>query len=321
MSGETFSDAKNGAEPQVSSSTSRGRARSQVGQGAPLSRRAQHPTWRMALARLWAIPAVLGLVAALVVFFSATQTPAGSSSAIVNTRSASPLPNERSDLINDLSAVLKVSPVLEVVADEFDLDTADLRDGLRVTRIDSSTLVGIALTAEGDEELRRAVLARFLEATQDFLDPAGPSAAYDAALAAESKAIDDYYAALEQNGGRTPTGTLNRLRAGLLDAQASGDEVLERRLNARMPKATRDAAAFEKLETARERAISTLSEVAVSELASAGQGAGSLELTYLDGVDDGGSMARIRRAAASGAAVALVAAMTIVVLAGRRRKG
>lgn len=281
--------------------------------------------WPSALRRLWWLPLLVAVISAVVVGFNSPTTTADSTSAVVNTRSASSLPNERLDLINDLSAVLDVTSVINPVAAQSDMSPGELREALVIKRIESSTLARITLTTSaGDDRFRREVIKRFLAETKDYLGPTSPSPALEAAELAESEAIDDYYEAIEANNGQVPTETFTRLLARLVDAQAANDKRLYEQLLSFLPNMSEKAKEFERIDNRRARATANLRIISQLEIQESGSGPAGLQLTFLDTPAQNDSLTSsepLRRGLGAGLAAGLVVAGLIVLLARGGRLG
>ena len=278
--------------------------------------------WLDPVRRLWWLPLVIGVLAGVTVGSFTHATTDETSSAVINTRSGSSLPNERVDLINDLIATSKLSSVTNPVARDNGLTGPELRAGLRVERIEASTLARITLTtSKGDEDFRRDVIRQFLTSVQDYLVPDRPTPAFKAAQQAEGKAIDDYYQAIADNGGMDPSTTFQRLQGNLIDAQRAKDKPLQRTLRSFVPRAAKRAAEFEKIDRRRDRAVATLKSLSTSELTAATSGPAALELSYLASNREAGitDSVPLRRGIAAGLAAALVVAGLLLMLARGRR--
>jgi hypothetical protein len=275
------------------------------------------------LRRLWWIPLVVGIIAGVVVGSLAGSSVGHETRAVVNTRTATPLPNERVDLINDLTTVVKVSSVVSAVAENFDLTADELRDGLTISRLETSTFVDIRLTTDrGDDSFRREVVQAFVDEVVAYLEPSSPSMAFENAEEAESAAIDAYYAAIEDNGGLIPSDTLNRLQARLIEARAERNTKLVSSLEASVPRATRKAAEFEKLRAQMRRAGVQLEAITQSDAESSASGVANLEISFVDSSGAQGvlSSLALRRGVAAGLAAALVTAGIVVLVSGARAR-
>ncbi len=294
-------------------------------QAAPVPEPAA-PAGRSRLAsalRLAWLPILVGLVAGAVVAVTTGASVGQTTEGVVNTRTASTQPNERVDLINDLATLPQISAVIDPVADAAGLSSPALRDALRITRIESSTLVRLSLsTAEGDDAYRRGVLEDFLDAARGYLQPPTPSPAVAQGQDDEAAAIEAYYAAIEEAGGLRPDDVLSRLDAQLVDARRANDRGRVRQLEKQLPQAISDATEFAKLGAARDRASANLDALASAEAETASSGPAGLELTYLDdasGRDGITSGVALRRGGAAGVVTALLVAGLILLLARRRR--
>lgn len=278
--------------------------------------------WLDPVRRLWWLPVVIGVLAGLAVGSFTTATSNETTSAVVNTRAGSTLPNERVDLINDLIATSKLSSVTNPVARANGLTGAELRTSLRVERIETSTLAQITLTTDqGDEDFRREVVSQFLESVQDYLVPEGPTPSFQAAQRAETAAIDAYYQALADNGGMDPTVTFERLQTNLVNAQRAKNKQLQQSLRSFVPRASKKAAEFEKIERRRDRAVQTLKSLGTTEITSAKSGPAALKLSFLTTERESGltDSVPLRRGVAAGLAAALVVAGLLLLLARGRR--
>ena len=278
--------------------------------------------WLDPVRRLWWLPVVIGVLAGLFVGSFTTATSNETTSAVINTRAGSTLPNERVDLINDLIATSKLSSVTNPVARDNGLGGEELRSGLRVERIEASTLARITLTTDkGDEDYRREVITQFLASVQNYLVPERPTPSFKAAQNAESAAINAYYQALADNGGMDPTVTFQRLQTNLVNAQRAKDKKLQQSLRSFVPRASKKAAEFEKIERRRDRAVATLKSLSTSEITQAKSGPAALKLSFLatnveSGITDS---VPLRRGIAAGLAAALVVAGLLLLLARGRR--
>lgn len=274
------------------------------------------------LRRWWWLPLAAGVVAGLLIASLAGAEVGRSTSAVVNVRAASSLPNERLDLINDLSEVLTVSEVADPVAEEAGMGSAELRRAISVARVGSSTLVRITVTADLDEQDRRLLLDNFFETAVDYLQPASPSAAYERAQQAEADAIEAYYAAIETNGGVQPPDELARLEQRIVSATREGDRERVAELQRFLRRVISDNRRFAELTSARDRATESLQAIAEADLLGSARGPVDLELSYLDGSADQVSVTSslaLRRGLAGGAAAAVVVAGLVLLLSRRRR--
>ncbi len=280
--------------------------------------------WLDPVRRLWWLPVVIGVLAGLAVGSFTHATTDETTSAVVNTRAGSALPNERLDLINDLVATSKLTSVTNPVARDNGLSGPELRAALQVERIETSTLARISLTSsQGDEEFRKKVIQEFLDSVRDYLVPEGPTPAFKAAQQAEAQAIDAYYQAIADSKGMDPTQTLERLQGNLIQAQKDKDKKLQNFLASLVPRASRKAAEFEKVDARRQRAIQTLKSLATSEVTQAESGPAALTVSFLATNREAGvtDSVPLRRGLAAGIAAALVVAGMLLLLArGRRLK-
>lgn len=286
-----------------------------------VSASARRPWWTP-LRRWWWLPLLAGVAAGIAVGSLAEGTVGSSTSAVVNVRAASTLPNERLDLINDLSTVLRVSEVVDPVADDAGMTSGELRDAVTVARVEDSTQVRLTVTSDGDEAERRAVLEGFFEAAVGYLQPTSPSATLQQAQQAEADAIAAYYDAIEDNGGIAPPDELARLQDRIVEAARTGQTDRLATLRAAVPTVIADNRRFAELTAARDRATATLEEVTAADLVATSRGPQDLRLSYLDSSADQVSITSsvaVRRGVAAGLAAALVVGGLVVLLARRRR--
>ncbi len=278
--------------------------------------------WLDPVRRLWWLPVVIGVLAGLAVGSFTHATTDETTSAVVNTRAGSTLPNERIDLINDLVATSKLTSVTNPVARDNGFSGPELRAALQVERIETSTLARISLTSsKGDEDFRKKVIQEFLASVQDYLVPQRPTPAFKAAQRAEAQAIDAYYQAIADGKGMDPTETLRRLQANLINAQRDKDKKLQNALASMVPRAARKAAAFEKIEARRDRAVQTLKSLSTTEITQAESGPAALTVSFLATNQEAGvtDSVPLRRGIAAGLAAALVVAGLLLLLARGRR--
>lgn len=277
--------------------------------------------WLDPVRRLLWLPIVVGVLAGVAVAATTEAAVEESTTAVVNTRAASSLPNDRLDLINDLVAVADLSTVTNPVARENGLSGAALRAGLSVERIEASTLTRLTLSAPGDDEFRRGVLADFLAAAQEYLTPETPSPSLVAARAEERRAITAYYEALAENNGQDPVETFDRLAQRIVDAQVAGNTQLQNSLESFVPRATRRAAEFAAITTRRTTAEATARNLATSEATQSRGGPSALELSFVASTSEPGltDSVPLRRGLAAGLAAALVVAGLLLLLARGRR--
>lgn len=279
--------------------------------------------WRQSLRRLFWLPLLLGVVVGVLLGATAESDDAYRTVAVINTRAASPEPNERVDLINDLTSIEDVSSVYAAVAQEFDVSEQELYDQIQVRQLAGSTSVSISFTSDaGNEVFRREVIQAFLDQVVAYLQPDSPTSAFRAAERAQNAAIDAYYAAIEDNGGFLPSDTLQRLQQRLIRARDARDTRRQEQLQAKLPTAIRRAAEFERLRAEKDRAIAQVTAVSQAEASSSESGLADLRPAFVD--DDVSkqlsSSPALRRGVAGGVATALVVAAVIAVLAARRRR-
>lgn len=278
--------------------------------------------WLDPVRRLWWLPVVVGVVAGVMVGTFTNATTDETTSGVVNTRAGSTLPNERLDLINDLIATSQLTSVTNPVARANGLTGPELRAALSVERLEASTLARISLTtSKGDEEFRKKVISEFLSSVQTYLVPKRPSPSFQAAQQAEAEAIDAYYQAIADAKGLDPTETLERLQARILDAQRANNKKLQNFLSSLVPRASRKAAAFEKVDSRRQRAIATVRSLATTEITQAKSGPAALKVSFLATNREAGitDSVPLRRGVAAGLAAALVVAGLLLLLARGRR--
>ncbi len=289
------------------------------------------PAWRrVPMTLLVGIPVTMGLLVGLGVGFVTDQSGEPMSTAVISTRPASSVPNERIDLISDLSTALTLPPVLGEVATRQDLDVADLRSGLSFERIDSSSFARLSFaSADLDTEARRRVIRSLLNVTAEFIAPQTPSPALEAAQQAEKAATDAYYAALRTNAGDFPADQLARVRARIVAATESNQTAQRQALLKSIPGLVNKTRQFDLLAAARDRASDTLRSLTAAEAEQARGGASALGVSFVDEDDPAAAATEsavasvaVRRGFAAGIATALVlAGFTLAIAAGRGRSG
>jgi hypothetical protein len=293
------------------------------GMGGRMSATSSPTGWRDSLRAWWWLPVIAGVLAGLAVGVLAGSDVGRTTSAVVNVRAASTLPNERLDLINDLGAITAVTEVVEPVAEAHGLTTSELREALGVRQVESSTQVRMSVTLDRDEDERRQVLEDFLDAVVAYLDPQAPSAALEAARAAEADAIAAYYQAIEDNGGVAPPDELRRLEQRIVQQTAEGNRGRAERLRRFLPTVIRQNREFAELVSARDRATTSLEELTSADLLDSSRGPGDLRLSFVgEGADPTTvtSSLAVRRGGAAGLAVALVVAVVVAVAGPARRR-
>jgi|GEM_PF-2614540 len=289
------------------------------------------PVWlrRVPLTLLIGIPITMGLIVGLGVGLVTEQSEEASSVAVISTRPASSLPNERIDLINDLSTAITLPPVLDEVAASQDVSVTELRTGLSFERINSSSFARLTFASPDlDADERRAVIKVLLATTSDFLTPETPSPELVAAQRTEKEATDAYYAALSANDGRSPADELRRLNVRINTANAADDQALATRLSRNLPRLVNETRQFDLLKAARDRASETLQSLGASEAIEARGGPSALGISYVDesapdaaGTEQGIASVAVRRGFAAGVAAALVlVGFTVMIAWGRRRE-
>mgnify|MGYP001086420757 FL=1 len=289
------------------------------------------PVWlrRVPLTLLIGIPITMGLIVGLGVGLVTEQSEEASSVAVISTRPASSLPNERIDLINDLSTAITLPPVLDEVAASQDVSVTELRTGLSFERITSSSFARLTFASPDlDADERRAVIKVLLATTSDFLTPETPSPELVAAQRTEKEATDAYYAALSANDGRSPADELRRLNVRINTANAADDQALATRLSRNLPRLVNETRQFDLLKAARDRASETLQSLGASEAIEARGGPSALGISYVDesapdaaGTEQGIASVAVRRGFAAGVAAALVlVGFTVMIAWGRRRE-
>ena len=289
------------------------------------------PVWlrRVPLTLLIGIPITMGLIVGLGVGLVTEQSEESASVAVISTRPASSLPNERIDLINDLSTAITLPPVLDEVAASQDVSVTDLRTGLSFERINSSSFARLTFASPDlDADARRAVIKVLLATTSDFLTPETPSPELVAAQRTEKEATDAYYAALSANDGRSPADELRRLNVRINTANAADDQALAARLSRNLPRLVNETRQFDLLKAARDRASETLQSLGASEATEARGGPSALGISYVDesapdaaGTEQGIASVAVRRGFAAGVAAALVlVGFTVMIAWGRRRE-
>ncbi len=273
------------------------------------------------LVRLWWVPVLIGALVAVGVGASTRAVTSSTSSAIVNTRAASQLPNERIDLVKDLAAVMKLSPVLEPVAEVNDMTVQELRESSNVEQVQSSSLARITVTSDKGAAFRESLIEQLLTSGKTYLTPPSPPPALSLGLEGQSKAIDNYYDAIEKNGGITPKDTLQRLQKRLLDAETTKNKVLRAALLKQMPRAIKKARNFEKLSRKVDQANSDLNAISASSKNNIWGGPSALELN-MEGTSQTGltNALPLRRGLAAGLAAALIAAGFILLTSLARRR-
>jgi hypothetical protein len=287
------------------------------------SQQGSNREWLAPLRRWWWLPAVVGVLAGIFVASLAGAPVGHNTSAVVNTRAASSLPNERIDLINDLSVALRVSEVVGPVAKAVDMSPAAVRKAISVSRVQASTLVRItATTQHGDDAVRRRMIEAFLDAAVAYLQPPSPSRALAAAEKAERRAITAYYGAIEANAGVPPTDELTRLQQRIVQAARDGDRARRVALTRQLPPMIDAAARFTELTSRRDRAIANARTTSQSDLIASNGGIAALSPSFLDGASDTDSITSsvaLRRGVAGGAAAAVLVAALVLVLGRARR--
>lgn len=273
------------------------------------------------LVRLWWVPLLIGALVAVGVGASTRAVTTSTSTAIVNTRAASQLPNERIDLVKDLSAVMNLSPVLEPVADANDMTVAELRESSSVDQVQSSSLARITVTSDKGAEFRESLIEQLLTSGKSYLTPPSPPPALSLALNGQSKAIDAYYDAIEKNGGLTPRDTLKRLQDRLLVAENDKNKVLRAALLKQLPRAIKKARNFDKISRKVDQANSDLNAISASSKNNIWGGPSALELNFEADSEAGLTNALpLRRGLAAGLAAALIAAGFILLASLARRR-
>ncbi len=271
------------------------------------------------LVRLWWVPLLVGLLVGVGVGASTRSVTSSTTSAIVNTRAASNLPNERLDLVKDLSAVMALSPVLEPVAEANDLSVSELRSATTVNQVQSSSLGRVTVTSPEGEKFRRSLIRQLVDSGASYLSPPNPPPALVQAEKKQSQAIKAYYQAIADNDGLSPEDTLQRVQARLISARNAKNEILEKALLKQADRAVKKARKFEKLRLRLNRANTEVNAASASSR-NVNQ-LSALEVSYEQNTQQGLTSALpLRRGLASALAAALVAAGFIVLSSFARRR-
>lgn len=273
---------------------------------------------------LLGVPLILGvLVGGLVTTFT-SQSEGQLTSAVVNTRPVSDLPNERLDLINDLATAMTLSPVLKPVADEFDLSLTQLRSGLSVERLESSSFARITFASSKNSATRQAVITGVLDSAKTYLSGSAAGTASPALVQAQAQqraAVANYYAVIEANKGVAPAVQLRRLNQRLDRLEAAGATRALAGLRRAQTRLLGRVADFEAAQAQRTAANAALTAVTEQQVASASAGPNVLSADFVASNEAGwsGSVA-LRRGIAAGLATALLAVGFVLALTvGRRR--
>ena len=281
------------------------------------------------LRRLWWLPVLLALVAGTSAYV--TSSPASATTyGIVNTRTISALPNDRLDLINDLSSVFQLPSVLQEPALIADMSVDELRQALLIERIESTTLARITFTSDVDDaETNQEVLSTLVANAASFLTQTAegdakkdvPSAQLQVALDAEVEASEAVADSVRQNFGVEPDAKYTALQGQLFrnpPATPEGRADLARRLKS----AYEDSRDYRRLLLQQSRASETVSTLQMMDLEQNADQANlrrGIPLSFEGAVaSNGDTVARVRRSLAAAAAGALLGAF-LAVLIGRRR--
>lgn len=294
---------------------------------APKKRPAARPTppapprvsWFAPLRKLWWIPVVAGVLAGVGVASVEGTSVGHTTSAVVNMRDASSLPNERVDLMSDLDAVLRVPDVIDPVAEDLGMEPTAVRRALTVKRIEDSTLMRItASTQKGDADFRAQLIQSFLASAASYLSVDSPLAT---AEEKKTQAINDYYQVIADNEGIPPSDELVRLQNRIVAASEAGDKARRKRLLRFLPNVIEDAKNFELVTAAKDQAISAYADLDTASLSSGTTGPEALRASIIDESFDQeavtSSVAK-RRGLSAGIAAAVVLG-GLVMLLGRKR--
>lgn len=316
---------RGGAGTSPSKAAKQAKARPAGGTTGPKGPRGSKPaapaggSWWAPLRRFWWIPLAAGLVAGIGVASVEGTSVGHTTSAVVNMRDASTLPNERVDLMADLDAVLKVPDVIDPVAAELGLKSNAVRGSLTVKRIEDSTLMRITATTEkGDEAFRTQLIESFLASAATYLSVDSPLSIADAK---KTEAIDEYYQIITDNEGISPSDELARLQQRIVDAALEGDKAKRRKLLRFLPNVIEDAKQFELATAAKDQAISAYAELESASLTAGTTGPTALRASIIDEAFDQEavtSSVATRRGISAGIAAAVVMA-GLVLLLGRRK--
>ncbi|WP_435745247.1 hypothetical protein [Nocardioides sp. SYSU DS0663] len=281
------------------------------------------------LRRYWWIPALLAIAAG--VSATITSAPEGSVTyGVINTRSVSSLPNDRLDLINDVSTAAALPSVLEEPAEIAGMSVDELREAISIERIGDTTLARVTFTSENeDTEVEREVITAVVGGATEFLARASssgggePSPQLVAAREAEEAASAAVAEAVEENFGIEPTREYAVLQNQTLSA--NDRTAAERREAARRLRTTsKQARAYEELLLNQQRAETTVTRLEATEVdrvARQADLAAGVPVSFEGDVPSTNDVtARARRILAAAAAGALLGVILVIAIARTRRR-
>ncbi|WP_372728606.1 hypothetical protein [Nocardioides sp.] len=279
------------------------------------------------LRTLWWVVLVAALAAGLSTYVTA-RPPASVTYGVVNTRTVTPLPNDRTDLIVDLQTAATIPSVLERPAALAKMSVDELRASLEVSRIGSSTLARITFTSgQDDPATNRDVVTAFVDDASVFLsqstdsDP-GPSTEMTEVLAEERQVREEIAEAVASSAGVEPDAAYAAMRDRLL-RDPSLPSTRDSKDATRLRRMFEAAQRFEQLEVQLNRATNRVTALEAQEFQQRLRESalrGGIPVTFEGDVPaDGDGTALVRRTFAGGVAGGLLAAAVILALGRRRR--
>jgi hypothetical protein len=283
------------------------------------------------LRRGWWFVVLAAVVAGVAAYVG--STPASSVTyGVINTRTVASLPNDRLDLISDLSEVVTLPSVLAAPARLAGMSVNQLSDAVSVDQIGTTTLARITFVSDVDDNARnKAVIVALVRGAAAFLGQSplatasgGGGAAGDplrAAEAAEQSASQRIAAIVSANGGIEPDQEYDQLQARALNA-SSAHPPSTQRLKRAFDAAQRYQAVLRRQSQAA-TAVSDLESQAAARNAQQVTLATAIPVSFEGHVQAPGDLtARARRVIASAAAGAVLGAALVLAVGswGRRRR-
>lgn len=194
-------------------------------------------SWAAPLRRLWWLP-MLAALAAGGLTWGLNSTPTYSTHGVINTRATVDLPNDRLDLISDLSIVSEFDTVLVGPARDAGISVSEVRSRINIERVAGSSLAGVTYTSStNDPEAGEDIVSSVIDSAARFLaEPAGDagddSSALSGSVADEVAAASALKEAALANGGVPPNEELQVLQQRLINAkldQSGGPRIAELR--------------------------------------------------------------------------------------------
>lgn len=283
------------------------------------------------LRRGWWFVVLAALVAGVAAFVGSTSA-ASVTYGVINTRTVASLPNDRLDLISDLSEVVTLPSVLAAPARLAGMSVNQLSDAVSIEQIGTTTLARITFVSDVDDNARnKAVITDLVRGAAAFLGQSSqasasgrPGAAGDplrAAQAAEQSASQRIAAIVAANGGIQPDQEYDQLEARALNA-SSAHPPTPQRLKRAFDAAQRYQAVLRQQSQAA-TAVSNLESLAATRNAQQVTLATAIPVSFEGHVPAPGDLtARARRVIASAVAGAVLGAALVLAVGawGRRRR-